>query len=278
MSKLVPLSEAAFLIQDGAMVAFGGSLLHRFPGAFARELARQGRRGLHFVKPSPGYEFDLLCRAGVVAESSTGIAVMEAGLGMLPAFRERAENGTLLVHEHSCIGIATGLRASAQGVPFLPIAGFQGSDLPERLGFKMVRDPYSDEELVAVPRIRPDWALIHVPESDDDGNARIYGSPFWDKLMARGSRRVIITTEQIVPRETLARQPELTAIPGLFVAAVVHAPRGSWPGSCHPLHGVDYAAAEQYLETVRDADGLTRHLDETLALDHAAAPAPALPR
>jgi glutaconate CoA-transferase subunit A len=83
------------------VVAFGGSLLHRFPAAFARELARQGRRGLHFVKPSPGYDFDLLCKAGVVAEASVGIATMEAGLGMLPSFRKRAEGGELLVHEHA---------------------------------------------------------------------------------------------------------------------------------------------------------------------------------
>ena len=99
--KLVSLADGAALIPDGALVAFGGSLLHRFPGAFARELARQGRRGIHFVKPSPGYDFDLLCRAGIVVEASVGIATMEAGLGMLPAFRQRAERGELIVHEHA---------------------------------------------------------------------------------------------------------------------------------------------------------------------------------
>jgi glutaconate CoA-transferase subunit A len=99
--KLITLVEAARLIEDRAVVAFGGSLLHRFPGAFARELARQGRRGIHFVKPSPGYDFDLLCRAGVVGEASIGIATMEAGLGMLPAFRQRAESGELIVREHA---------------------------------------------------------------------------------------------------------------------------------------------------------------------------------
>jgi glutaconate CoA-transferase, subunit A len=87
--KLVTLAAGAALIPDGATVAFGGSLLHRFPGALARELARQGRRGLHFVKPSPGYDLDLLCRAGALAEATVGIATMEAGLGMLPV-REHA--------------------------------------------------------------------------------------------------------------------------------------------------------------------------------------------
>jgi glutaconate CoA-transferase subunit A len=99
--ELTSLAEAAGLVADASVVAFGGSLLHRFPGAFSRELARQGRRGIHFVKPSPGYDLDLLCQAGVVDQVSAGIATMEGGFGMLPGFRARAEDGSLLVHEHA---------------------------------------------------------------------------------------------------------------------------------------------------------------------------------
>jgi len=152
-------------------------------------------------------------------------------------------------------------------VPFLPIAGFQGSDLPEALGWKTVADPYGDEELYAVPRLQPDWAVIHVPEADAEGNARIYGTPFWDRLMTRGARRVIVTAETIVTREHLAAQPELTAIPELFVAAVVHAPGGGWPGSCFPLYEVDYAAAGAYAAMPTDAECLDRHLTVTAPRD-----------
>ena len=122
-----------------------------------------------------------------------------------------------------------------------------------------MRDPYTDEELVAVPRLQPDWAVIHVPMADSRGNARILGSPFWDKLMARAARGTIITAEQIVPSEELARQPELTAIPELFVRAVVHAPRGAWPGSCYPLYEVDYPACEAYIAMPRDAAAVAAH-------------------
>ena len=34
-----------------------------------RDLVRQGRRGLEIVKQSPGYDLDLLCRAGCVAKA-----------------------------------------------------------------------------------------------------------------------------------------------------------------------------------------------------------------
>jgi glutaconate CoA-transferase subunit A len=144
----------------------------------------------------------------------------------------------------------------------LPIAGFQGSDLPADLCLKTVRNPYGDEELVAVPRLVPDWAVIHVPEADARGNARMYGTPFWDRLAARAAGRVLITAERIVASEVLAERPELTAIPELFVAAVVEAPRGAWPGSCFPEYDVDYEAVERYLVQARESAGLNEHLEE----------------
>ena len=131
-----------------------------------------------------------------------------------------------------------------------------------------MHDPYGGDDLYAVPRLQPDWAVIHVPEADAEGNARIYGTPFWDRLMSRGARRAIITAEQIVSREHLAEQPELTAIPELFVEAVVQTPGGAWPGSCFPLYEVDYEAAEAYASMPTDTANLARHLDETARRDH----------
>src|ERR671911_643116 len=111
-----------------------------------------------------------------------------------------------MVRERACLSLGAGRRPAAQGVPFLPVAGFQGSDLPEALGWKTVHDPYGGDELYAVPRLQPDWA-------------------------------------------------------------VVHAPRGAWPGSCFPLYEVDYAAAEAYAGMPDDAASLARHLDETSERD-----------
>ncbi len=101
MGKLVSLAEAARLIGDGAMVAFGGSLLHRIPAAFARELARQGRRDITFIKPSAAYDLDLLCAAGCIATAYAGIVVMEGGFGLAPAYRAAVEAGRVRVVEHA---------------------------------------------------------------------------------------------------------------------------------------------------------------------------------
>ena len=100
-SKLLALVEAARLVPDGASITVGGTLLHRTPAAFVRELARQGRRGLELVKPSPAYDVDLLCAAGCLARSTFGIATFEANFGMARNFRRAVEAGQVQHTENS---------------------------------------------------------------------------------------------------------------------------------------------------------------------------------
>lgn len=99
--KLMSLGDAAALVRDGQTVAFGGSLLHRSPSALTRELARQARRGLTFVKPSAAYDLDLLCAAGCVETVYAGIVVMEGGFGLAPSYRRAVERGAVKVVEHA---------------------------------------------------------------------------------------------------------------------------------------------------------------------------------
>jgi glutaconate CoA-transferase subunit A len=113
-----------------------------------------------------------------------------------------------------------------------------------------------------VPALQPDWALLHVQEADAEGNARIYGTVFWDRIMARAARGVILTAERIVSTDELARIPELTTVPAIFVRAVVHAPRGALPCSSTPGYDLDRAAVEAYLTTVGDSATLSAYLDE----------------
>ena len=100
-SKVVSLRDAARLIRDGALITFGGVLLNRPPAAFVRELARQGRRDLRLVKPSPAYDLDLLAAAGCLAEAAIGITTFESRFGQSRQFRKAVERGALKVREHS---------------------------------------------------------------------------------------------------------------------------------------------------------------------------------
>src|SRR3954452_13843844 len=145
----------------------------------------------------------------------------------------------------------------------MPIAGLFGSDLPAASGFQTVRDPYSGAEVYVIPRIAPDWAVLHVHEADAAGNARVCGTPFWDRIMSRAADRVIITAERIIPTAEFERIPELTLVPGFLVAAVVEAPRGAWPAACWPDYPIDEPAVFDYLESSREPERLREYLEKT---------------
>ena len=100
-SKIVSLSELAARIGDGASIAIGGSFLHRGPFALVRELVRQRKRNLEIIKPSPGYDVDLLCRAGAVAKVRAGIVAIEGNFGLARWFRQAIERKEAYLEEHA---------------------------------------------------------------------------------------------------------------------------------------------------------------------------------
>lgn len=100
-SKIVSLAELAQRIPDGTALGLGGVFLHRGPFALVRELARQRRRNLEIIKPSPGYDLDLLCRAGAVRRVRAGIVAMEGNFGLARWYRKAIENREAALEEHA---------------------------------------------------------------------------------------------------------------------------------------------------------------------------------
>jgi glutaconate CoA-transferase subunit A len=101
MSKVCTLSELAARVEDGCALGLGGVFLHRGPFALVRELARTKRRNLEIIKPSPGYDLDLLCRAGAVARVRAGIVAMEGNFGLARWYRKAIERGEAALEEHA---------------------------------------------------------------------------------------------------------------------------------------------------------------------------------
>jgi glutaconate CoA-transferase subunit A len=258
------LAEVVATIPDGSRLALGGNTLHRAPAAAVHELVRQGKRGLELVKTAGAYDVDLLCGVGAASIVSAGFVGYETVFGLAPMYRRAVEAGAVEAREHACYTIIAGLRAASQGVPFMPLNGLQGSDLIGLRGFASVRDPYSEQDVVVVPAIVPDVALIHVQEADAEGDARIWGSTFEDALMARAAKRVILTAERIVDRAALAAEPERTSIPGFLVDAVVEAPRGAWPTSCAGLYQYDEPFLADLMAVATDSERLARFVDERI--------------
>ena len=88
----------------------------------------------------------------------------------------------------------------------------------------------------------PDVSVIHVQEADAFGNARIEGPVYEDALLARASKRTIVTAERIVGDGYFAARREKAQIPGFLVSHVVHCPRGAAPCACAEEYGIDEAA------------------------------------
>lgn len=257
--KQVGLGDLVARIPNGASLALGGSFLHRGPFAFVRELIRQGKRDLEIVKQSPGYDIDILCRAGSVRKLRAGIVAMEGNFGLAPWYRKAVETGAMELEEHACASLTAGLRAAAFGVPFQPCGGLHGSEITALNGWKKVEDPYGNEEPVyVIPAIRPDYAVIQATEVDPQGNVRTAGTHHWDRIMSRASGSVLVIAERLVETEEFAKAPEATLVPHFMVEAFSIVPKGGWPGSCWPNYAIDYPAVERYLS--KEEDALQAHL------------------
>jgi len=245
-SKIVSLPEAAALVKAGDTLALGGMTLYRRPVAFVYELLRSTAppRGLTLLCFTASYESDLLVGAGLVSRVRTCYFGFEA-FGLAPMFTQAANLGEIEVVEESEASLAFGLRATLAGVGFMPGRGWLGTDLPRlRPDVRTVRDPYSGEELMAFPALRPDVAVLHALQSDELGNAALGGNLAVDPELALTARTVVLTSEEIVPSSQLKHVDVVAPL----VTAVVHAPRGAWPTSCHPLYPLAGGEIMRYLD------------------------------
>ncbi len=260
IDKRTSLAETISTIPDGATVALGGNTLHRAPGAAVHEIVRQGKRGLNLVKTAGAYDVDLLCAAGCAGAVSAGFVGYETPFGLAPAYRRAVETGAVEAREHVCASVIAGLRAAIQGVPFMPLAGMDGSDLPAARGFARVADPYGGPSVVTIPAIVPDIAILHVQQADPSGNARIDGTRFEDVLMAQAAKRVIVTAEEIVD----AGEPAAVTIPGFLVDAVVEVPGGARPCSCAGVYGYDAEWLAAWTTAARTIEGAKAFIEERI--------------
>jgi glutaconate CoA-transferase subunit A len=193
-----------------------------------------------------GLESDLLVGAGMVSRVRTCYFGLEI-FGLAPMFTYYANRGQIEILEETEASLAHGIRATLADVGFMPGRAWIGTDLPRlRPDVRTVFDPYSGEELMAFPAIKPDVAVIHALRSDPEGNALIGGNKGIDEELSLAAGCVIITAEEIVPELDRA---DLVAP---FTQAVVEAPRGASPTSCHPLYPVDGEALLAYVEEVGD--------------------------
>jgi len=234
--------------------------LYRRPVAFVRELIRRFKEtgeptNLTLLVFTAGFESDTLVGAGLVSRIRTCYFGLES-FGLAPMFTYYANRGEIEIIEETEASIAAGLRAQMAGIGFIPARAWLGTDLPNlRPDVKTVLDPYSGEELMAFPAIQADVAIIHALRSDDDGNAQIGLNKGVDEELVLTSKKVILTTEEIVPE---IKKSDLV---GPLVHWIVEAPEGAVPTSCHPLYPLDGEVLLSYSSNVTNPESFERFLD-----------------
>jgi glutaconate CoA-transferase subunit A len=267
MTRLTTLAEAVASVPSGAHVALSGFAITRCTMAFAREVIRQGIKGLTISQCVGAMDADLLVGAGVVTRLIYGGGSLDR-FGRLACVNRGIEDGTLMAEEYSSLSIAFRYLAGSLGLPFIPIRSLRGSDLIHRLeqqscpDIATIQDPFTGDRWLALKPLSPDVAVIQVQVADEEGNSCILG-PRWDSVeQAKSSKRTIIITERIVPTEIIRRKPEQTVIPGFLVSHVVELPFAAHPTSAYRVYDYDAAQIERYVEATRTPEAFRGYLDQ----------------
>jgi glutaconate CoA-transferase subunit A len=270
MSKVVTMKEAiAEHVNDGDFLFIGGYIC-RTPFSAIHEIIRQRKKNLTITRSNAGDDFDMMIGAGVVKRFiATFLSLGFFGLGR--CYRRSLEKGIphkIEVEEYTNLSLPMMLMAGAMGMPFVPVRDLAGSDLLNVKSFmgeskyKIIESPFDGSLTVLVPALQPDLGIIHVQQSDESGNAQFWGIGGDCKFGANASKKVIVSCERIVTRETIGKDPSRTVVPDFKVVAVVEERFGAHPGYTPGFYDADFAFGQLYRDASSAVGDFEKFLDE----------------
>ncbi len=264
MAEIIPLRDAvANLIDDGNSVALEG-FTHLIPFAAGHELLRQGRHELELIRMTPDLLYDQLIGMGAARRLVFSYGG-NPGVGSLHRFRDAIEHDwprPIEIEEHSHAGMANRFAAGAANLPFAAMRGYVGTDLMARTSVQPIVCPFTGEELVAVPALRPDAAIVHAQEADRRGNVQLWGIPGVQKEAVLAAKRSLVTVERIV--DELEPRPGAVVIPGWVIDAVAPAPGGSKPSYSLGITDRDNDFYKYWDEVSRDRDAFIQWMNSNV--------------
>ena len=264
MAELVSLSEAVReLVSDGDSVALEG-FTHLIPFAAGHELLRQARRDLELIRMTPDLIYDQLIGMGVARRLVFSYGG-NPGVGSRHRLRDAIEHAwphRLEIEEHSHAGMANAYAAGAAGLPCAVLRGYLGTDLVGRTRVEPVTCPFTGEQLVAVPALRPDVTIIHAQEADAKGNVQLWGIPGVQKEAVLAASRSLVTVERVL--DELVPRPGAIVLPTWAIDAVAEAPGGSRPSYSHGITDRDNEFYRFWDRLSRDRDAFTAWMNQNV--------------
>lgn len=237
-SKRMTAAEAVRrFVSEGATVGIGGQTIGRNTMALAHEIVRQGKRDLTLVGCSMGMSMDVMVGAGLVKKTACGTGNLER-FGTAFRWRSAIEAGEVEVEDYSHLSMALRFLAGSLGLPFIPTKSLLGTDILAKDGtdggkvFEVVDNPWNKgEPVVLLPALSPDVSIVHAQKADETGNVIIEGFTAHEREMAKASKAVIVSCEEVVSPDVVRSDPARTSIPYLYIDAVVEQPWGAYPTS-----------------------------------------------
>ena len=225
----------------------------RCPMSLIHEIVRQGIKGLR-VAGQGVLELDMLLAAGLVKALDITYIGLEV-YGLSNCLRREVESGRVeRCVEWSNAAIAWRFQAAAMGVPFIPARSMLGTDTLKYSAAKVIECPFTGAPVALLPALILDVGLIHVHRADACGNAQIDGISGFAPELARASKRLIISAEEIVDTEVIRQHPDRTTIPYYLVDAVVEAPFGSHPGEMCYRYQRDEEQIRRWVEASKEPE------------------------
>jgi len=243
------IDEVIDSLESGMTVGIGGWGPRRKPMALVRALYNSDLTDLTIVSWG-GADVGLLARAGKIRKLVYAFVSLDS-VPLEPNFQRARQQGSIPEIVELDEGMfQTGLRAAAERLPFLPMRAGLGSDvLVNNPWLRTVVSPYDEghghEELVAVPALRLDAALVHLNRADQHGNASYLGpDPYFDDLFAMAAERTYVSVEQVVDTAglTVDTPVQRLLLSRMMVTGVVETPNGAHFTTCTP----DYERDERF--------------------------------
>jgi glutaconate CoA-transferase, subunit A len=262
VAEVVELREAITgSVKDGDSVALEG-FTHLIPTAAGHEIIRQEKKDLTLIRMTPDLIYDQMIGMGCARKLVFSWGG-NPGVGSLHRFRDAVEHGwpqPLEIEEHSHAGMANRYVAGASNLPFAVLRGYVGTDLPKATStIAPITCPFTGEELMAVPALNPDVAVIHAQQADRRGNVAIWGIVGIQKEAVLSARRTIVTVEEVV--DEFVPRPFQVVLPSAAVGAISVVPHGAHPSYADGYYDRDNAFYEAWDPIGRDRESFREWME-----------------
>jgi glutaconate CoA-transferase subunit A len=266
--KRTTIDDIVGELRSGMTIGIGGWGSRRKPMAVVRAICRSDLTDLTLVAYG-GPDVGLLCATDKVRKVVCGFVTLDS-IALDPHWRAARQHGRVEVMEVDEGMFFLGLQAASWRVPFLPTRAGLGSDvLTINPDLALVRSPYgaghpyladpadADVELVAMPALHLNAAIVHTNRADAAGNGQVLSpDAFFDPLFLGAADRRFVTTERVVENGTLTDEGPLSAvvIHRLLTDGVVETPGGAHFTANPPDYGRDEAFQKEYAASAGDPE------------------------